>query len=86
MPLTVGTPINESLCGKCEECVKHCPGYAIKGNIWSLHMDRDNLLDAINCKKAVMERGKVFNVTDGTCGICISVCPWTKRYRSELEL
>lgn len=43
-------------------------------------MDRDNLLDAISCKKTVIERGKVFNVTDGTCGICISVCPWTKRY------
>lgn len=80
MPLTVGTPVNESLCGKCEECVKHCPGHAIKGNTWSLHMDRDNLLDAISCKKTVIERGKVFNVTDGTCGICISVCPWTKRY------
>lgn len=86
MPLTVGTPVNESLCGKCEECVNHCPGHAIKGNTWSLHMDRDNLLDAISCKKAVIERGKVFNVTDGTCGVCISVCPWTKRYRSELEL
>lgn len=26
MPLTVGTPINESFCGTCEECVKYCPG------------------------------------------------------------
>lgn len=80
MPLTVGTPINESFCGKCDECVKHCPGHAIKGNIWSLHMDRDNLLDAFSCKKAVSERGRVFNVSEGTCGICISVRPWTKRY------
>ncbi len=85
MPLTVGTPINESLCGNCDECVRYCPGNAIKGNTWSLPIDRDDLLDAAGCKRAVMERGKVFNVTDGTCGICISVCPWTKRYRSELE-
>lgn len=80
MPLTAGKPVNESFCGKCEECVKHCPGHAIKGNTWSLHMDRDNLLDAFSCKKAVIERGRVFNVTEGACGICISVCPWTKRY------
>lgn len=83
MPLAVGTPVNESFCGKCEECVRHCPGHAVKGNLWSLHMDRDDLLDAFGCKKAVVERGKVFNVTDGTCGICISVCPWTKRYISR---
>jgi len=85
MPIKVGTPINESLCGACEECVRYCPGHAIKGITWRLHMDRDILLDAVGCKKAVIERGKVFSVTEGTCGICISVCPWTKRYRLELE-
>jgi epoxyqueuosine reductase len=82
MLLTVGTPVNESFCGNCEECVRHCPGQAIKGNTWSLHVDRDNLLDAAGCKKAVMERGKAFNVAGGACGICIAVCPWTKRYFS----
>ena len=85
MPIKTGSPINESLCGECEECVKRCPGHAIKGITWHLHMDRDILLDAVSCKKAVIERGKVFNVTDGTCGICISVCPWTNRYRMELD-
>jgi epoxyqueuosine reductase len=86
MPLSAGTPINESICGTCEECVKYCPGRAIKGNMWSPDVDRDNLLDAFSCKKAVVERGKVFNVTEGTCGICISVCPWTKRYRNSIYL
>ena len=85
LPIKVGTPVNESLCGECDKCVKHCPGHAITGNTWRLHIDRDILLDAVSCKKAVIERGKVFNVSDGTCGICISVCPWTKQYRLELE-
>ena len=79
MPLETGTPINSSLCGKCTECVKCCPGKAITGNLWDLHTDRDNLLNAFDCKKAVVERGKVFGVTEGTCGICIAVCPFTKR-------
>ena len=80
MPLETGTPINASLCGDCMECVKHCPGRAIKGNLWDLQSDRDDLLDAHACKRAVVERGKALGKTEGTCGICIAVCPWTKKY------
>lgn len=80
MQLETGTPINSSLCGDCTECVKNCPGKAIKGNLWSLHTDRDDLLNAYECKKAVVERGKILNVTEGSCGICLAVCPWTKKY------
>ena len=80
MPLQTGTPINESFCGECDECVKNCPGKAITGNSWSLNTDRDNLLNAFECKKVSTERGKIFNVDVGTCGICLTVCPWTKKY------
>jgi len=78
MPLETGTPINASLCGDCMECVKHCPGQAIQGNQWSLDVDRDDLLDAHACKRAVVERGRALGKTEGTCGICIAVCPWTR--------
>ena len=84
MPLETGMPVNSSFCGDCDECVKNCPGKAITGNLWSLHTDRDNLLNAHECKKAVVERGKIFDVTEGTCGICITVCPWTKKYIKSL--
>ncbi|MDR2686593.1 MAG: 4Fe-4S binding protein [Oscillospiraceae bacterium] len=80
MPLRTGTPINASLCGDCMECVKHCPGRAIRGNLWDLRTDRDSLLDAHACKRAVVERGKALGRTEGACGICIAVCPWTKSY------
>jgi len=80
MPFETGTPIETSLCGDCMECVKHCPGRAIKGNLWSLHADRDDLLDAHACKRAVIERGRALGKTEGTCGVCIAVCPWTKGY------
>jgi len=80
MPLETGTPVNSSLCGDCAECVGKCPGKAITGNSWNLHTDRDNLLNAYKCKETVIERGKIFDVTEGTCGICITVCPWTQKY------
>ena len=83
MPLKTGTPVDSSFCGECDECVRHCPGKAIMGNLWSVHTDRDELLNALECKRAVIERGKIFDVTEGTCGICIAVCPWTRKYIRE---
>ena len=80
MPLVTGTPINSPLCGNCMECVKYCPGKAITGNLWDIKADREHLLNARTCKGTVIERGKIFDVTEGTCGVCISVCPWTKKY------
>jgi len=78
MPLETGTPVNESLCGSCDACVKHCPGRAIQGNLWDIRTDRDDLLDAQACKRAVIERGRALGKAEGTCGICIAVCPWTR--------
>ena len=83
MPLATGTPINSSLCGYCMECVNNCPGKAITGNLWDITADREHLLNAVVCKRTVVERGRIFDVTEGTCGICISVCPWTKKYRNK---
>jgi epoxyqueuosine reductase QueG len=85
MPLETGIPITSSLCGNCEECVKYCPGNAIRGNNWVLNLDRDDLLNAYECKKAVIKRGEIWNVTDGTCGICLAVCPYTKRYINNYQ-
>ena len=80
MPLKTGVPINSSFCGDCMECVKNCPGNAIIGNLWELHTDRDELLNAYECKKTVIDRGKIFGITEGSCGVCLAVCPWTKKY------
>ena len=84
MPLQTGTPVNTSLCGDCEACVKYCPGRAITGNPWALYADRDSLLDTRACKQAVIERGRALGKTEGTCGICIAVCPWTKKHFAKI--
>ncbi|MCL2775757.1 MAG: hypothetical protein FWD71_20785, partial [Oscillospiraceae bacterium] len=83
MPLITGTPVNSSFCGDCTECVNRCPGKAIAGKSWNPGTDRDSLLNARECKNTVIERGKIFDVTEGTCGVCITVCPWTKKYAEK---
>jgi epoxyqueuosine reductase QueG len=80
MPFETGIPITTSFCGNCTECVKHCPGKAIAGNSWNINTDRDELLNAFDCKRTVIERGKIWHVTEGSCGICLAVCPYTKEY------
>jgi epoxyqueuosine reductase QueG len=80
MPLETGIPITTSFCGNCEECVRNCPGNAIKCNNWGLNLDRDDLVNAHECRKVVKKRGEIWNVTHGTCGICLAVCPYTKKY------
>lgn len=84
MPFETAEPINESYCGDCHECVDHCPAKAVVGNNWSLKTPRMELLDPFACKAKVIERGKVFGVTEGSCGICLSCCPWTKKYFLKL--
>lgn len=79
--LDIGTPINSSRCGKCEECKNMCPADGVSGKDWIVGMDRDELLNAKACKANVIERGKKLNgLTEGTCGLCIWSCPWTQRY------
>jgi len=80
MPLETAGSVNSSFCGNCEECVKNCPGKAITGINWNVNTDRDELLNAIECKKTVIKRGKIWDVTEGSCGICLAICPYTKEY------
>lgn len=80
LPLQTAEPVNTSFCGNCRCCVEACPAQALTGNHWSLDGDRNDLVDPIACKQKVIERGEAMGVTVGSCGICLAVCPWTKRY------
>ena len=81
-PLEAGTPVNESRCGGCTECVDKCPGNAPAGANWKLGMVRENIFNAFVCRDYIAERGIKYNYgrTSVTCGLCILACPWTKRY------
>ncbi len=77
--LTCGMPINKSYCGACEECVRQCPADAIAGNNWQAGMAREELYDASLCRKKCKELSRKESIPSTICGICINVCPWTRK-------
>lgn len=86
MPLETDKPINESNCGTCTKCTEECPTQAIKGNLWSLGTNREELVDAFKCRKKARELSKQnFGVETSICGKCIEVCPFTNRYLKGKE-
>lgn len=69
-------PIDKSRCGKCNLCVEACPAQAATGQLWNIHVDRDQFYSVRKCKETAnwltLERiGK----DERICGICVSVCP-----------
>ncbi len=79
MPVKTGTPINESRCGGCLACTKNCPGHAISGNLWSVDAKREDFYNYEACRDAIARRGKAIGVSSGACGICVFVCPHTRK-------
>ena len=85
--LEVATPVEQSMCGDCRECVDHCPAKAIKGNNWQLGCSRDSIFDAFACCDKAMNLSAKVGIQSpkgrvAICGICINVCPWTQKYIS----
>lgn len=74
--LSVGQPVVDSLCGKCDICVKKCPAHAANGKNWSSGMRREDFFDAFKCRSTAKEmtKGRI-GIDDAICGICIAVCP-----------
>ena len=80
MPLPIDSPINESKCGNCINCVVACPAKAIKNTIWNVNTTREQLLEAFKCRQKARELLKQrIGVEIFLCGKCIEVCPYTKK-------
>ena len=82
-PLPVGTPVETSRCGKCTACVEACPAGAVAGGNWQAGGRREDLFDAFACCRTAAELAGKVHVDHTICGICIAVCPHTKRYTDE---
>jgi len=60
----------ESLCGKCDICKCVCPTQTIHGKEWKFCVEREDLLDVLNCE---------------CCLKCLVLCPWTQAYIKKIE-
>jgi epoxyqueuosine reductase len=80
-PLSVGSPVNKSLCGRCTDCVDACPAQAPTGRDWEVGLPRESFYDAFACHDTARERAfRMIGVRVSICGLCIVACPWTQKY------
>lgn len=80
-PFESDSPVEESRCGTCNECVGICPLKAIKGKSWRIGIERHDLLDAEFCSQLIDENRKFFDAP--ICGRCMSQCPiGSRRYKN----
>jgi len=82
-PLPVGTPVETSRCGECTACVEACRAGAVAGGDWQAGGRREEFFDAFACCRTAAELAGKVHVDHTICGICIAVCPFTKRYTDE---
>jgi epoxyqueuosine reductase QueG len=78
--LTSGQPITMSKCGDCRICVDACPAHAATGELWEAGLYRDTFFNPFNCRKTARKYAANAGIDDTVCGICIAVCPWTRKY------
>lgn len=55
-------------CGNCRTCLDVCQPNALKGMVWQLGLQREDMIDAEKCT---------------TCLKCMVHCPWTQRYMNK---
>jgi epoxyqueuosine reductase QueG len=79
-PLTNDTPIRNR-CGSCTNCQEACPAQAIKGvGTRDHYKDREEALFLDRCaEKLVRDFVVLPEIGTEICGICIKVCPFSKK-------
>ena len=73
-------PIGYSMCDDCDECVRLCPAGAPTGEDWIKGMEREEYYDAHACHEHIVEITGSKGIAAKICGVCIAVCPYTKKY------
>ncbi len=76
--LETAVPIEVSHCNECMICSNSCPSRVHTPKNWNVNMKREDFYDAFACKKTLRNFEEKIGI--GICGICIAVCPWTKKY------
>ena len=85
-PLAYDKPINQSACGNCNLCIQNCPAQSLKGTLWEVGIQREEMIDVEECYKKQVEimSGRTGIETD-LCGKCFAVCAYTQRYLKSIS-
>jgi epoxyqueuosine reductase len=80
-PMRPDVPIVHCLCGECVLCIEHCPSQAITGAKWSRSTPFVELVRLGACRSHKTTKRQ----TEGkpNCGLCINICPYGRRRRTE---
>ena len=73
-------PQDSVKCKSCTVCKDACPGKAIMGVNWSPDIEQKKYYNRDMCRKTIESFVSDGIVERAICGICISSCPFTKRY------
>ena len=80
-----GRPFTKSECpDTCTKCIDICPCKALKNQLWTLYMDRSELIDYHKCNRMrsafIKKLGR-----KNACGLCLAVCPVGRTDADELR-
>ena len=68
----------------CTKCIDICPCKALKNQLWTLYMDRSELIDYHKCNRMrsafIKKLGR-----KNACGLCLAVCPVGRTDADELR-
>jgi epoxyqueuosine reductase QueG len=83
-PLKADEPV-ANRCGKCTLCRDACPAKAIRGVRTETHYQtREEALNFSRCVEKVFgEFAKLPGIGSAICGICIKVCPFSRKRKNE---
>jgi epoxyqueuosine reductase QueG len=80
-PLCPTGSLMEQRCGKCTACVDICPQHAFTGRPFAADEPREARFDAAACDRYFRELEKERGVA--VCGLCLYVCPYGRKARSQ---
>lgn len=80
-PLACSEPVNNSSCGECSACVRHCPCQALSGRTWQAGTARASLLEHEKCYATQLElMQRHTGIKTDLCGKCFAVCAYAQKY------
>ena len=86
-PLECNEAVDQSHCGMCKLCVNECPAQALRGALWTVDIQREEMLDTEKCRNKQIEiMLENTGIKTDLCGKCFAVCTYTRKYLKNIPI